>query len=81
MVTVGGGFSSYSPPERQCECQCRQHRTENVTELPTGWYTLNGEKYEDVVIGDAYGLKECLKFCTTMMAGNLFRACMPIKEE
>jgi len=86
-AVVCGGFSSYIS-EPMCECQCRQHRTESLAidaSLPKEWYRLNGEIYEDVVIGDACGLKECLEFCTTMnknnTAGNLFKACIPIKEE
>jgi hypothetical protein len=86
ILEVCGGFFSYSASgtsERRCECCCRQHRTENITtnSLPKGWHMLNGEKYEDIVIGDTYGMEECLKVCTTMMDGNLFRSCMPIKDE
>jgi hypothetical protein len=84
IVMVSGGFSSGYARDPDCECQCRQHHTDDLAAdapLPKGWYRLNGELYENVVIGDADNLEQCLGFCTAMMKGNLFRACMPIKNE
>jgi len=62
-----------------CLCRCRQYHTENYTQ--THWYMFNSKKYENIVVGHAKDVADCLEICTTMMEGNLFKTCMTLVEK
>jgi len=65
--------------QKSCLCRCRQFHTENHNQ--SNWYNFNGKKYEDIVVGHASNIKECIEICNDMMPGNLFKSCLTLTKK